>query len=128
MKGRHVLLAEDVPINSDIMKMLLNAREMETDLAVNGNEAVKMFAEKPDGYYDAVLMDIRMPEKNGLDAASEIRAMDSRDSKTIPIIALTANAFDEDVQRSLQSGMNAHLTKPIEAEVLYETLENLITD
>lgn len=128
LKGRHVLLAEDVPINSDIMKMLLNAREMETDLAVNGNEAVKMFAEKPDGYYDAVLMDIRMPEKNGLDAASEIRAMDRRDSKTIPIIALTANAFDEDVQRSLQSGMNAHLTKPIEAEVLYETLENLITD
>ncbi|MBR1497609.1 MAG: response regulator, partial [Oscillospiraceae bacterium] len=79
------------------------------------------------GHYDAVLMDVRMPVLDGLGAARAIRALDRPDAKEIPIIALTANAFDEDVQRSLQAGMNAHLTKPIEPERLYETLENLLS-
>ena len=73
-------------------------------------------------------MDVRMPEMDGLEAAKTIRAMDRADAKEIPIIALTANAFDEDVQRSLLAGMNAHLSKPVQAEVLFETLENLIRD
>jgi CheY-like chemotaxis protein len=85
-----------------------------------------MFAAHEPGYYDAVLMDMRMPEMDGLEATRIIRDMDREDAKTIPMIALTANAFDEDVQRSMQAGLNAHLTKPVEPVVLLETLENLI--
>ena len=78
------------------------------------------------GHYDAVLMDIRMPEMDGLEATALIRDLDRSDAKTIPIIALTANAFDEDVQRSLQAGMNAHLSKPIDNDALFSTLERLL--
>ena len=85
-----------------------------------------MFAKSPPNYYDAVLMDIRMPVMDGLTATEKIRALDREDAKTVPIIALTANAFDEDVQRSLQAGMNAHLTKPVEPEHLYETIAEYI--
>ena len=101
-------------------------REMEADRAVNGKAAVDLFAERPRGYYAAILMDMRMPEMDGIEASRAIRAMDREDAKTIPIIALTANAFDEDVQRSLQAGLNAHLTKPVDADQLFETLESLI--
>ena len=87
-----------------------------------------MFAEQPAGYYNAVLMDVRMPVMDGLSAAQAIRALDRPDAKEIPIIAMTANVFDEDVERSLQAGMNAHLFKPIEPERLYETLARLITE
>ena len=85
-----------------------------------------MFSNSPIGYYDAVLMDVRMPEMDGLEATKTIRALDRPDVKIIPIIAMTANAFDEDVQRSLQVGMNAHLSKPVEPDRLYQTLEELI--
>ena len=85
-----------------------------------------MFEKSPEGFYDAVLMDVRMPEMDGLEAAKAIRALDRPDAKIVPIIALTANAFDEDVQRSLQVGMNAHLSKPVESEHLFQTLEELI--
>ena len=85
-----------------------------------------MFERSPVGHYDAILMDVRMPIMDGLEAAAAIRELDRPDAKAIPIIALTANAFDEDVQRSLQVGMDAHLTKPVEAERLYQTLEELI--
>ena len=94
--------------------------------AENGRIAVEMFRDHKPGYYDAILMDVRMPEMDGLQATAAIRAMDREDAKTIPIIALTANAFDEDVQNSLQAGLNAHLSKPIEAETLYQTLEELL--
>ena len=128
LKGRRILLAEDVQINAEIMMMILQAREIQADLAVNGRRAVELFSEHPAGYYAAVLMDMRMPEMDGLEATRQIRAMDREDAKTIPIIALTANAFDEDVQRSMQAGLNAHLSKPVQPEVLYETLESLITE
>ena len=126
LAGRRVLLAEDVDLNAEIMAMVLAMREIETERAVNGRVAVDMFAEAEPGHYDAVLMDIRMPEMDGLEATETIRAMGRADAKTIPIIALTANAFDEDVQRSLQAGMNAHLSKPIEPDVLFATLEDLL--
>lgn len=126
LSGRRILLAEDKKVNSKLMMMVLQRRGMEVDLAQNGKDAVEMVASSPEGYYSAVLMDIRMPEMDGLQAARLIRAMDRGDAKTLPIIALTANAFDEDVQRSLQAGMNAHLSKPIKPDALYETLENLI--
>ena len=98
------------------------------DHAENGRIALEMFTCSEPGYYAAVLMDIRMPEMDGLEAARAIRALDRPDAARIPIIAMTANAFDEDVQRSLQVGMNAHLSKPVEPEHLYQTLEELIFD
>ena len=126
LKGKHILLAEDIQINAEIMKELLAMREAVIDHAENGRIAVEMFQKSPAGYYDAILMDMRMPEMDGLDAAKAIRKMEREDAGTIPIIALTANAFDEDVQRSLQAGLNAHLSKPVDPDVLFETLETLI--
>lgn len=128
LRGRRVLVAEDVQVNAEILIMLLGMREIQAEHAVNGREAVEMFESHPEGYYDAIFMDMRMPEMDGLTATETIRAMDRPDSKTIPIIALTANAFDEDVQRSLQAGLNAHLTKPVQPETVYETLESLIPE
>ncbi len=128
LNGRHVLLAEDVPVNAEIMMLVLQARGLHADLAENGRIATEMFRDHEPGTYDAILMDVRMPEMDGLEATRLIRAMDRPDAKTIPIIALTANAFDEDVQRSLQAGMNAHLSKPVEPDNLYSTLESLIED
>ena len=115
-------------MNAEIMLMVLQMREMKADRAENGKKAVELFASHPEGYYDAVLMDMRMPERDGLEATRAIRAMDRADAASIPIIALTANAFDEDVQRSMQAGLNAHLSKPVQPELLFETLESLIKD
>ena len=126
LKGRRILLAEDMEVNAEIMMMVLEMRDMTTELAVNGRIALEMFSSHPAGYYDAILMDMRMPEMDGLEATRRIRALDRPDAKTIPMIALTANAFDEDVQRSLQAGLNAHLSKPVQPEILFETLETLI--
>ena len=126
LKGRRVLLAEDVAVNAEIMVMVLSMREIETEIAENGRIAVEMFESHDPGYYDAILMDMRMPEMDGLEATKTIRAMAREDAKQIPIIALTANAFDEDVQRSMQAGLNAHLSKPVEPDALFETLETLI--
>ena len=126
LKGRRVLLAEDVVINAEIMKQLITMKEAGMEHAANGHIAVEMFESSAPWYYDAILMDVRMPEMDGLEAAQAIRAMNRPDAKRIPIIAMTANAFDEDVQRSLQVGMNAHLSKPVEPEHLFQTLEELI--
>ena len=126
LKGRRILLAEDMIVNAEIMMQVLQMKEMEVEHAENGKIAVEMFESHDEGYYDAILMDLRMPEMDGLEATMAIRKMDRTDAKKIPIIALTANAFDEDVQRSLQSGLNAHLTKPVNPDVLFETLENFI--
>ncbi len=126
LTGRRVLLAEDVAVNAEIMMMVLSMREMQVEHAENGRIAVELFAGHEPGYYDAILMDMRMPEMDGLEATRKIRGMDRKDAKEIPIIALTANAFDEDVQSSMQAGLNAHLSKPVEPETLFETLENLI--
>ena len=127
LKGRRVLLAEDVPVNAEIMMMVLAMREIQVEHAENGRIAVEMFEKHEEGYYDAVLMDMRMPEMDGLEATRRIRAIDRSDAGNIPIIALTANAFDEDVQQSMQAGMNAHLSKPVDPDVLFETLEELLS-
>ena len=128
LKGRRILLAEDIFINAEIMKELLTMKEALIDHAENGRLAVEAFENSAPGYYDAVLMDVRMPEMDGLEAARRIRDLEREDAKRVPIIAMTANAFDEDVQRSLQVGMNAHLSKPVDPEHLYQTLEELIWD
>ena len=126
LKHRRILLAEDVTVNAEIMIMVLSMREIQAEHAENGRVAVEMFEEHEAGYYDAVLMDMRMPEMDGLEATRRIRAMNRADAKSIPIIALTANAFDEDVQHSMQAGLNAHLSKPVDTDLLFETLEGLL--
>ena len=126
IRGKRILLAEDVAVNAEIMVMVLAMREIASEHAENGRIAVEMFRDHEPGYYDAILMDMRMPEMDGLEATRTIRAMDRPDAKKIPIIALTANAFDEDVQRSMQAGLNAHLSKPVEPDTLFSTLEGLI--
>lgn len=128
LDGKRILLAEDMDINAEIMQQIIEARGAKIDRASNGRLAVEMFEKSAAGHYDAILMDVRMPEMDGLEAASKIRALPRSDAKKIPIVALTANAFDEDVQRSLQAGMNAHLSKPVEPEDLYKTLEELISE
>lgn len=126
LSGRRILLAEDVVINAEIIKMVLSQAEINVDHAENGRIAVEKFRDHDEWYYDAILMDMRMPEMDGLEATKAIRAMDRADASKMPIIALTANAFEDDVQRSLQAGLNAHLSKPVEPEVLFRTLEDLI--
>jgi len=128
LTGRKILVAEDMPVNAEIMMMILEMRGMISDHAENGKIAVEKFAASPPGFYDAILMDIRMPVMDGLEATAAIRALDHPDAKTVPIIAMTANAFDEDVQRSLKAGMNAHLTKPADPEQLYAALQEFIKD
>ncbi len=126
LSGRHVLLAEDIELNAEIMMDVLTMEKIEADHAKNGRIALEMFEKSAVGTYDAILMDVRMPEMDGLEAALAIRSLDRPDAGKIPIVALTANAFDEDVQRSLQTGMNAHLTKPVDPDQLRQTLGELI--
>lgn len=126
LEGKNILIAEDIMINAEILKELLYIRKINVTHAENGRIALEMFSASETNQFDAILMDVRMPEMDGLAAASAIRALDRPDAGFIPIIAMTANAFDEDVQRSLQVGMNAHLSKPIEPERLFRTLEELI--
>ncbi|MBQ9358217.1 MAG: response regulator, partial [Abditibacteriota bacterium] len=113
-------------INAEIVTEILGIRGAVIEHAENGREAVEYFAQSPEGFYDAILMDVLMPEMSGLEAARAIRSLSRQDARTVPIIAMTANAFDEDVQRSLQAGMNAHLSKPVEPEQLFDTLGELI--
>ena len=124
--GRRILLAEDMEINAEIMMDTLEMEGIEVDHAENGRIAVEMFESSAPFGYAAILMDVRMPEMDGMEASATIRALNRADAKRIPIIALTANAFDEDVQRSLQAGMNAHLSKPVESEHLIRILGELV--
>ncbi|MDD2956337.1 MAG: response regulator [Oscillospiraceae bacterium] len=124
--GRRILLAEDHPLNAEIATRLLAKKHCDVDLAENGLKALERFTTAPVGYYDAILMDIRMPIMDGLQAANNIRHWDKADAKTIPIVAMTANAFDEDVDKSKAVGMDAHLAKPIDAQLLYKVLYRLM--
>lgn len=125
-KGLRILLFEDNTINAMIAKRLLEHEGYVVDCAENGEVGVKMFAESALGHYAAILMDIRMPKMNGLDAAKALRAMTRHDAKSLPIIAMSANAFEEDKENSLQAGMNAHLAKPVNPQLLYEILAECV--
>ena len=118
---KRILIAEDNDSNFILMTYILRQR-YEYDRARNGKEAVEMATNTN---YDLVLMDLKMPVMDGLEATKKIRSMDRADAKIIPVIALTANAFDEDVQRSMQAGPDAHLSKPVEPDLLFEKLESL---
>ncbi|WP_295152789.1 response regulator [uncultured Ruminococcus sp.] len=126
LDGRRILLAEDVEINAEIMTDMLEMENIKVDHAANGEIAVELFEKSTAGIYSAILMDVRMPKMDGLEAAKIIRSMSREDAKRIPIIALTANSFDEDVQLSMQAGMNAHLCKPVEAEHLISIIGELV--
>ena len=119
------LIAEDNEINAEIIKELLAIENIECDLAVNGQEAVEMFERSSEGYYQVILMDIQMPIMLGTEAASTIRESNHPQAKSIKIIAMTANAFAEDIERSLQSEMDAHLSKPVDIETVKNTVLNL---
>lgn len=112
-EGKHVLLSEDIDLNWEIANEILSEFGLVLDRAVNGKECVEMFEKTKIGYYDAILMDIRMPVMNGYDATKAIRALD-REDHDLPIIAMTADAFSDDAQRCLECGMNAHISKPID--------------
>jgi signal transduction histidine kinase/AmiR/NasT family two-component response regulator len=120
--GRRILLFEDHPLNTEIATKLLKKKGVLVISAENGKEGVDIFSNTGEYYFDAILMDIRMPVMGGYEATANIRALDRGDAKTIPIIAMTANAYEEDVKRCLDAGMNTHLSKPIEPELLYSTL------
>ena len=126
LNGRRILLAEDAEINAEILTDMLELENIKVDHAENGKVAVDLFEKSTDGIYSAVIMDVRMPLMDGLEAARLIRNMDRPDAKRIPIIALTASTFDEDVKLSFQAGMNAHLSKPVEADTLFRILGELI--
>ena len=124
--GKRVLLVEDNPLNTEVAKMLLENRGFTVDTAENGLRALEAFSKSGKGYYDAILMDIRMPLMDGLTATISIRHLSNEDAATIPIIAMTANAFDDDIEKSKAAGMNMHLAKPIDPERLYQTLHDFI--
>lgn len=124
--GRKILLAEDNQINTTIAVRLMEKKKIQVEHAENGQQAVEMFLSAPDDYYDAILMDIRMPVMNGLDASKRIRESGKLRAKTIPILAMTANALYEDMEKTKQAGMNAHLSKPIDPDLFFRTLlENI---
>lgn len=126
LNGIHVLAAEDNSLNSEILKFLLEDMGMKVELVENGQRAVDVFRESRPGEYDLILMDIMMPVMNGYEACQKIRSMDRPDASKIPIIALTANAFAEDIARSAEAGMDAHITKPINENKLKECMLRLL--
>jgi CheY-like chemotaxis protein len=123
--GRRILLAEDVEINREIVQSLLEPTQLEIDCAENGAEAVRMFSESPDKY-DVIFMDVQMPEMDGYEATQRIRAMDIPQAKTVPIIAMTANVFREDIEKCLEVGMNSHVGKPLDFEEVLEKLKKYL--
>lgn len=124
--GKRILLCEDHPLNTQIATRLLEAKGAHVEHAENGKIGVEMYEKSVPGYYDVILMDIRMPVMDGIEATKAIRALPRRDARLIPIIAMTANAFSEDVAQTRDAGMDAHLSKPIQTEMLYKTISSLL--
>jgi CheY-like chemotaxis protein len=120
-RDRRLLLAEDVEINREIVIALLEETLIEIDCAENGKEAVRMFSESPEKY-DLILMDIQMPEMDGYEATRNIRALEIPAAKTIPIVAMTANVYAEDVDKCLQAGMDDHIGKPLDLDNMLDKL------
>ena len=119
-------MAEDIELNWEVARELLSGLGLELDWAENGQICLEKFKNSEEGYYDAILMDVRMPIMGGYEAARAIRALNRTDADRIPIIAMTADAFSEDIQKSLEAGMNAHTAKPIDIQEVAKLLEKYI--
>jgi CheY-like chemotaxis protein len=126
LKNKRILLAEDNAINAEIATTILTSSGLLVESAANGKEAVDKFAASAPNYYSAILMDIRMPIMDGRQASLEIRGMPRPDSQLIPIIAMTADAYADDVRKCLEAGMDAHIAKPIQPELMLKELARLI--
>lgn len=126
LRGKQCLLVEDNELNAEIAEAFLSMAGMKSMKAVNGREAVERYLKMEPGFFDVILMDILMPVMNGYDACREIRASGRPDSLTVPIVAMTANAFSEDVERAGKSGMNAHITKPVDADRMMHVLKEVL--
>ena len=120
--GKRILVVEDNELNREIAYELLQETGAEIETASDGLEAVNKVADSPEGYYDFIIMDIQMPVMDGLEATRQIRLLDRQDTKDLPIVAMSANAFAEDVRLSLEAGMNEHIAKPIEIDRLYSVM------
>ena len=125
LQGMRFLCAEDNELNAEILTELLKIEGAECTICENGEEILKAFEQSAPGDYDMILMDVQMPVMNGYEATKAIRRSSHELAKTIPIIAMTANAFSEDIQHSLAAGMNAHVSKPVEMKVLEKTIRNI---
>ena len=125
LSGMRFLAAEDNIINADILKELLEMEGAKCEIAGNGLAALAMFRNSRQGYYDMILMDLSMPIMDGYEATRQLRALAREDARTIPILAMTANTFAEDVEKSFSAGMNAHITKPLDIRVLHNTIHRL---
>ena len=124
--GKKVLLVEDIEVNREIAKAILTEVGLDVDEACDGTDAVEMVKNAPTDYYDIILMDVQMPTMNGYDATRNIRALPRKDAQTVPIVAMTANAFDEDKANAIKCGMNDHLAKPLDIPKLIETLHKYL--
>ena len=127
LQGLRVLLVEDNDLNMEIARFILEDQGMTVEGAVNGQEAVDLFERSEPGYYSVILMDIMMPVLNGLDATRKIRTLKRTDAETIPVIAMSANAFSDDMIRSRLAGMNAHLAKPLDRKKIVETIQKCLS-
>ncbi len=126
LENKRILIVEDIPENAEIAADLLELEGAVTEHAENGKLGLEFFSSHPAFYYDAILMDLRMPVMDGLECTKQIRSLDRPDAKTVPIIALTANSFQKDVDAAMESGMNAHLAKPADADLLYSTVKKCL--
>lgn len=125
MKGMRFLAAEDNDVNAEILSELLELEEASCEIAENGLKALERFRDSVPGEFDAILMDVQMPVMNGHEATRAIRVLDREDAKRIPIIAMTANAFTEDEKAALDAGMDAHVSKPLNIELLKKVIRQL---
>ena len=126
--GVRVLVTEDNPLNREILQYILEDMGMSVENACDGKEAVDKFTASEKGYYDLIIMDIMMPVMNGYEAAKMIRSLDRKDAKVVPIIAMTANAFTEDRIRAKEAGMDEHVAKPVDVELLIKVIHKLVND
>lgn len=125
-EGRRALLAEDIDVNALIAMKLLSSRGLTVERAKDGTECVDMLLKADDGYYDLILMDIQMPQMDGYTAARTIRALEDRKKAAIPIIAMTANALLEDREKAARAGMNGHIAKPLDMEMMFRTIAQVL--
>ena len=124
--GKRILLVEDIELNREIAQVILEETGFEVEAAPDGTDAVEMVKKSAEFYYDAILMDVQMPIMDGYEATRTIRALERKDVKSMPIIAMTANALEEDKEAALANGMNAHISKPLDVEIFMEVLRRFL--